>query len=146
MSPTDRLLDSCTLVPERVKGECSWCHKPLIGRQRQWCGKSCSKEFLRNHFWKEARRWALKLANKRCSLCGAPEEIRWDRKDGRSSLEINHIVPVLGDRVNFSCRHHQENLQVLCFKCHAGVTKQQHKDGIFRKKLTSIAEADTLEA
>lgn len=137
MSATDVLLDACTLIPKRKAGECSWCHGPLQGKQRQWCSKACSAEFVRNHSWSSARNWALKLSNNACIACGEKGGYRYDTKWGRSTLEVNHIVPVVGDRSSYSCNHHQANLEVLCFECHRRVTREQHKSGTFKRPLTT---------
>lgn len=44
--------------------------------------------------------------------------------------EVNHIDPVNGLRENFSCHHHQENLEVLHHVCHVEVTNEQRAAGL----------------
>lgn len=119
-----------------MKGECAWCHGPLVGKQRQWCSKKCSAEFVRNHAWSYARPYALRAANKRCSLCGAPDSWEQTKSGGRSFLEVNHVVPVAGDRRSYDCQNHQDNLQVVCRPCHVAITNQQRRDGMFKKPVT----------
>jgi predicted HNH restriction endonuclease len=70
-------------------------------------------------------------------LCGIKAAVRFDTYWGRTTLEVNHIVPVVGDRSSYSCNHHQDNLQVVCVDCHRLITNQQHKSGAFKKPLTA---------
>lgn len=42
--------------------------------------------------------------------------------------EVNHIVPRNGGGYNSGCHNHLDNLQLLCHRCHVGVTKQQRAD------------------
>ena len=44
--------------------------------------------------------------------------------------EVNHIAPVNGDRDFFSCANHQDNLEVLCHRCHVMATREQRRRGI----------------
>jgi len=68
---------------------------------------------VNNHRWTQARA-AAKKRDKRCVTCGS--EIQ---------LEVNHVVPIVGAGYGWSCRNHQDNLQVLCHLDHVIVTNQQ---------------------
>jgi hypothetical protein len=79
-----------------------------------------------------ARRAARRRARWACERCGfKPSEIRKDpvarqqysRYDLR--LEVNHIQPLAGSYRLVSCLNHQVNLEVLCHRCHAAVTREQ---------------------
>lgn len=98
------------------EGHCHWCNAELVGRQRSWCSSTCRRAFERNHVWSIARAAAKRRARYRCQTCGSNE-----------SLEVNHIDPVLGAGYGLSCRHHQENLEVLCHACHVQVTSSQRE-------------------
>lgn|SRR6478735_8226749 len=133
MSATGDIIQECSLTGPQPDGQCAWCRKTLVGRQRRWCSRACTNEFIRNHRWTIARKWALKLANRKCAHCGAPEGIRWDTKNGRSTLEVNHVEPVRGDRRSYSCQNHLANLVVLCVSCHSTVTSQQRREGLLKR-------------
>lgn len=113
-------------------GRCHWCDNPLSGRRRVWCSEKCSAAFLHEHRYSDARAQCRRRARANCScsnvssrakhqicaLCGCCE-----REVGL--LECNHRVPRRGDRSIISCLHHSTNLEMLCHKCHLGVTKYQ---------------------
>ena len=46
------------------------------------------------------------------------------------TAEVNHIVPVNGDRQHFSCANHLDNLEALCHVCHLAVTAEQRAAGL----------------
>jgi 5-methylcytosine-specific restriction endonuclease McrA len=109
----------CKLFP-RKKGYCNACGNKLIGRQTRWCSKKCNKKYAENHYWRFARKTAIKRDKKKCIKCGS-----------KIKLEVNHIKPVLGKGYGKGCKHHLNNLETLCHKCHVEVTNQQRKN---RKK------------
>ena len=97
-----------------LKGYCIVCGNDLPGRHRTYCSPNCEKIFVLNHFWAEAK-YAAKIRDGwKCVKCGSTE-----------NLEVNHIQPVVGKGYGRSCRNHQENIEVLCRKCHAKVTRHQ---------------------
>lgn len=51
-------------------GVCNRCGKALVGRQTQWCSKTCSDELSRQHNWTMARGAALRRDDRRCVRCG----------------------------------------------------------------------------
>jgi len=69
-----------------------------------------------NHLWASARSHALLLAKYRCVECGV-----------KGPLEVNHIRPLRGEGYGPSCRHHQDNLTVLCVPHHLEVTLEQKR-------------------
>jgi 5-methylcytosine-specific restriction endonuclease McrA len=90
--------------------------------------------FERDHFWGTASSWALAaqrvygidghhLIGVVCRRCG---EIA-------ARPEVNHIEPVNGGPRHFTCRNHQDNLEVLCHECHVVVTSEQRAAGLFQK-------------
>jgi 5-methylcytosine-specific restriction endonuclease McrA len=52
------------------------------------------------------------------------------RSEG-ASIEVNHIVPLVGRGYHYGCVHHQSNLETLCKMHHRERTNQQLAD---RKK------------
>ena len=116
-------------------GGCRVCFGPIGGRQIVYCSVKCRRLFYRNHQWMWARRAAKIRARRRvegrllpgwkCARCG---EVTFEP-------EVNHIVPLNGDRPNLSCGHHQANLEVLCRKpCHVEATAEQRAAGLIRTK------------
>ena len=82
--------------------------------------------------WSAARRAARRRARWSCEHCGLkPSEIRRDPRARRAvarqelRLEVNHIQPLIGTYRGVTCFNHQDNLEVLCHRCHVAVTKEQ---------------------
>lgn len=95
-------------------GRCHWCDTELTGRQRSWCSPNCRRAFERNHVWSIAKTACKRRAKQACETCGSSD-----------SLEVNHIVPVVGAGYSLACHHHQANLELLCHDCHVKVTNAQ---------------------
>ena len=112
---TQAVKQACPLSKWSGKtGLCHWCDTELIGRRRSWCSAKCQRLFETNHVWSIARRTVRQRAGYQCEQCGS-----------RTSLEVNHIDPVIGRGYSLSCLHHLANLEVLCHSCHVQVTNQQ---------------------
>jgi 5-methylcytosine-specific restriction endonuclease McrA len=62
-----------------------------------------------------------------CAGCGGLFRARQSRarRANTVSVQVNHIVPALGNHAALSCLHHQDNLEVLCTPCHLRVTAEQ---------------------
>lgn len=123
-------------------GACRVCLGPITGRQIVYCSAKCRGLYYRNHQWIWARRAAKIRARRRlgrkvlpgwaCARCGAVT----------FEPQVNHIVPLNGERSNLSCGHHQENLEVLCRKpCHLEVTGEQRAAGLIRSRRAEQAAA-----
>lgn len=120
---------------------CRQCGKP-IGFFRAYCSRDCQKVFEANHFWNTASHEALMRARPErklhvppiCKRCG--KECGWLNTlgYGRREAEVNHIVPLNGQRSHFSCAHHQENLEVLCHGCHVQVGVEQRRAGLIGRR------------
>lgn len=105
------------------------CRAPLEGRRTAYCSEQHAKEFQRHHVWADARRYARRRAKWTCERCGfKPNEVKKDplrrllftRHELR--LEVNHIQPLGGRYRGVTCLNHQENLEVLCHRCHVQAT------------------------
>lgn len=98
---------------------CAWCGDALPQGRTRWCSGKCADAFASNHYWKLARRAAVKRDHRRCVKCAS-----------RVLIEVNHKVPVLGRHAEGGCRHHLEGLQTLCHQCHVEETRRQfgHRD------------------
>lgn len=103
-------------------GVCDHCGNALTGRQKRWCSQDCSLVLFRAHDWNGARRAAKRRDGHRCVKCGAPDDID---TLGRSTLEVNHIVPREGAGYGWGCWNHPDNLETLCHPCHVTVTNAQ---------------------
>jgi hypothetical protein len=108
------------------------CRMALPPRRTAYCCDKHAREFERNHVWSAARIAARRRAGWSCQRCGLkPSQVRKDpqaraafsRRELR--LEVNHIQPLLGSYRRVTCLNHQSNLEVLCHRCHAAVTKGQ---------------------
>jgi hypothetical protein len=108
------------------------CRRPLPPRRTAYCSDRHAHEFERNHLWFVARRAARRRARWTCEHCGfKPSQIRKDPVARRAysryelRLEVNHIQPLIGSYRLVSCLNHQTNLEVLCHRCHAAVSREQ---------------------
>jgi hypothetical protein len=108
------------------------CRAALPSRRTAYCSDRHAREFERNHLWFVARRAARRRARWACERCGfKPSEIRKDPVARQQysryelRLEVNHIQPLVGSYRLVSCLNHQTNLEVLCHRCHAAVTRGQ---------------------
>ena len=100
---------------------CQVCSKPLTGKRRVFCSDKCRRWFASNHVWRFARRLARRKSKYVCS--------RVDCTVGREGgLEVNHIVPRLGEGYGVGCWHHQDNLELLCHAHHVEVTAIQRAE------------------
>jgi hypothetical protein len=113
-----------------VKGACHKCGKKLRGRQRRWCSTTCSRWFLQNHRWTDARRECrrkAKVKGVRAWRCSALKGCVTDRP------EVNHKTPCLGRHGSIGCHHHQEGIECVCRKHHLEITARQRAEGLFKK-------------
>ncbi len=126
----DQYRADCRPFPEG----CRNCGDAPTGRFTYYCGAECREVFERDHFWGTARWTAIEWAS--VCLIGRPKNQARPicACCGRGHFgegEVNHIVPVNGDRGFFSCSNHQENLEVLCHQCHVMATREQRRRGMF---------------
>ncbi len=129
------------------------CRSPLPPRAQKWCAKHKDGAYLwlANHLWDFARRAVIEAA---CTRVHEPDWnsvvkhrpwLTGERASGWEKLacypacskcgkvlkppeapEVDHIEPMNGDsRSGEDCRHHQDNLRVLCHDCHAKRTADQ---------------------
>ena len=109
--------------------ECRWCSVKLQEYQKRWCSGECLETWRLHHRYFLARQLAVKKSRRkcaclrdigetkhshcaRCGLCEARVHLRGDM------MTCDHIIPRRGDKSRFSCKHHQDNLQILCSTCH----------------------------
>ena len=124
---------TCDLMPPEamIPGNCNWCGTRLprnkdlsIKANRRWCGSKCRMVWEKNHVWKIARERALYRDKRCCVKCGATDTA-WD---GKTKLEVNHIIPLVGRGYSSSCFHHLDNLETVCKGCHVTITKAQRAE------------------
>ncbi|NIN66975.1 MAG: hypothetical protein GTO63_20230 [Anaerolineae bacterium] len=92
---------------------CRQCGKELDGRKTAFCSQEHTDDFYRDHYWGWAANVAKREAGGICAICG--EKPRW------SSLVAHHIIPLNGERRDYNCLNHPENILVLCASCHRRV-------------------------
>ncbi len=132
---TDRYRADC-----RPPEGCRNCGVAPSGRRTRYCSNECRWTFESNHFWNAARfaaidRHSIFAIDARSYIV---DGIRFYRRTAticfrcgeRCVPEVNHIVPLNGDRPSFGCMHHRENLNVLCHACHLQVTAEQRAAGL----------------
>lgn len=128
---------TCTLSQwDGQAHNCRLCNSPTpVGRKR-WCSGQCLKTWRLHHRYFLARQLALRLARAKCAChrskteprhvhcahCGRCERVL--SRLGRT-ITCDHIIPRNGDKSRFSCRHHIDNLQILCNVCHDVKTDTQ---------------------
>ncbi len=136
------------------------CGKSLPPRRRRYCSNECAIWWPNNHYWtmaagaamkhnREVNSIAVKLKSWNgheferiiacCSRCHKPplgeyEEGVTHREALDSRLEIDHIIPLNGSARSTTCLNHQENLRVVCHKCHLELTREQRKSGLIGRK------------
>jgi 5-methylcytosine-specific restriction endonuclease McrA len=112
-----------------LEGYCRWCNSLLAPEQKKWCSGLCLQKWRLQHRYFLARQFVMKLSRGKCSCvraegeqrhaicaqCGLCEAIVALRG---GIMTCDHIVPRFGDKARFSCKHHLENLQILCSYCH----------------------------
>ena len=113
---------------------CRNCGAPPVKPKRFYCSDECKHTFEANHWWGTARLIALQpgahFDGYGYRVGGTPAVCARKSDDCNSAtLEVNHIVPVNGDRQNFGCQNHQDNLEALCHHHHLEVTAEQRRDG-----------------
>lgn len=117
-------------------GRCKQCNSDLPALRKDWCGGDCLALYRQNHRYFLARRWCLKRFRAKCDCVREPGEQKHAKcahcgdcevvvKAREEQLEVNHIIPRLGDRTSFSCNHHPDNLELLCSTCHYWETELQ---------------------
>lgn len=122
-------------------GVCRGCGGPLGPRRRFYCSDNdCRRRFEADHFWQTARAAAIARATvydpstrapqgAACAGCGRILDGRSYPRAHWGVPEVNHIVPVNGQRAHFACANHQSNLEVLCHPCHLQATAAQRAAG-----------------
>lgn len=115
-------------------GHCQWCNKALTqkGRRRAFCSSQCYRVFDKNHDWTLARRNARKRAGHKC--------VREGCTDDTDYIEVNHIIPLVGQGYGPSCFHHEGNLEAICKPHHQIETNRQRDE----RKLATTKEEDIL--
>lgn len=88
-------------------GGCFWCGAELKGKLKRYC-YGHMKEYYNRFNWGYASWEAKERANWMCENCG--------RKTG--SLEVHHIIPLLGEPRFFSAYNLAWNLIAFCHECH----------------------------
>lgn len=118
-----------------LEGYCRWCSNELRPEQKKWCSGECLQQWRLQHRYFLARQSIVKNSRRkcqcirsvgeqrhshcaRCGLCEAVVHLRG------AIMTCDHIIPRRGDKSRFSCKHHQDNLQLLCSPCHADKTKE----------------------
>ena len=113
---------------------CRNCGAEPVKPKRFYCSDECKLAFESNHFWGTARLIAMQPGAHfdgygfRRGGTPAPCARKSDECSGPAD-EVNHIAPVNGDRQNFGCQNHQDNLEPLCHHHHLEVTAEQRRDG-----------------
>lgn len=124
---------TCVDLTEQVCRLAS-CRAPLPPRRTAYCSDKHAREFEKDHVWSAARRAARRRAKWTCERCGfKPNMIRKDPVARAAysryelKLEVNHIQPLIGAYRGVTCLNHLSNLEVLCHRCHVGVTGGQRR-------------------
>ena len=123
---------------------CRWCNEN-IAYYGKFCSKACLSDYADNHYYQRGKERVLREAPRcshkgmspqgaylvdmkvhyfqvkpphvLCAGCGECEEEVVRRGD---KITINHIIPRDGYPLHGSgCIHHLENLEPLCWRCHA---------------------------
>lgn len=101
---------------------CRHCGKELDDLRRWYCGEPCRKAYWSLNVWEIAVDLALSRAGSKCEDCGSTED-----------LEVHHLVPLNGGPRRGDLNS-QDNLRVLCHKCHRGRYHTKHMGAIPKLK------------
>lgn len=133
------------------EGFCRWCDKKLPRNWRTvWCSRDCEKGFDLQHEFASTRVIVRDAARSECRckpesferrlpdpetgilVTGEPmaqhpvcQECQKCADELGKPLEVNHIVPRIGNTDPYSCLHHVDNLEVLCRWHHNRATEEQ---------------------
>lgn len=70
-------------------------------------------KFYSTKMWQRARNLALANARYQCDVCGSPKD-----------LQVHHIIPITLNNINDkNVTINQNNLQVLCVRCHNSIER-----------------------
>lgn len=146
----------------RPDGLCIVCRGELPPRRIRYCSDACGRWFAENHDWTTARHtawtrnfevnhmeievkftWHNFATNEDetevrhrvvacCSRCHEPDRSH-QYGEFHSRLEVDHIIPINGGVRAKTCMNHQDNLRVVCHRCHVELTKEQRKAGLIGK-------------
>lgn len=108
---------------------CRWCNSTLSAVQKRWHSGACLEAWRLHHRYFLSRQLVFKLSRRKCNCVRADGEQRHSHCAACGLCEAvvrlrgyemtcDHIVPRRGDKSRFSCKHHPDNLQVLCSYCH----------------------------
>lgn len=148
----DVLIRTCSLRPngpveQHAPRTCWWCAGPLPPRRQHWCSTEHAEAWHGNHWFNQGRHLAFER-DEVWTIATTEQEFWADRTytkvvRGRrgerlgiacegcgivtytGNLEVNHRERAEGTHAIASCRHHLDNLQVLCRPCHREVTAAQ---------------------
>lgn len=116
---------------------CFWCGGPLKGKLKRYC-YGHMQEYYRHFEWQYASEWCIERYDHRCANCGreglhkryglpksryvtfmnGAEIVKVEEPYNFVKLEVHHIVPLNGVRVQFSAFHLPWNLICFCHDCH----------------------------
>jgi ribosomal protein S27AE len=110
---------------------CLWCGKELPKRRRKYCSDECSHEYFIHNiaplWWNVAKERAIKRANHLCEKCGKWGYLEVHHKEKLGKYEARHNSP----------KNRQDNLIVLCRKCHEEA-HHPNSDTVRRDKIKKI--------
>lgn len=109
-------------------GVCWYCGNELPQRRRKWCSDKCRDIYWQTWNWHFASLACRKRAKNCCENC--------HKREGISSLEIHHIIPLNGQDRNWNKLNEPDNLLCLCHDCHMQVHRATQKEN---KNLTKYA-------
>lgn len=95
-----------------MKNTCLWCGKLLPKRRRKYCSDECSNKYfvykIALLWWGNAVKMALERTGNKCEDCGSNDNLEVHHKIKLDQFENRHNSP----------KNSQDNLRVLCRKCH----------------------------
>lgn len=97
------------------------CGKELTGRQKKYCSQQHSDDYYREYIapleWRNASKIARKRAGYKCEKCGSRDRIEVHHKN-KLPLTVRTWKGKKVANYNNTPLNRQENLMVLCRKCH----------------------------
>lgn len=103
--------DYIVLTGHEGTGGCFWCGRELRGKLKRYC-RGHMKEYYAHFMWNSARNRCCERQDGRCANCGIKHDY---------SLEVHHIVPLRGEKRDFSHFNLPFNLIGFCHQCHLAV-------------------------
>lgn len=118
-------------------GVCWYCGGELPKRRRRWCCDACRDVYYETWNWHFSSIACVERSDHCCANCHRKENYKW--KQEQVSLEVHHIIPMVGQDRSWHELNRPDNLICLCHDCHMEVHRAMRE---LKEKPTQMDEWD----